>query len=84
MLDTPIQTPRRGAARPRRRDSSTARPDTTLATLRLAPAARWVAEYYPVEEVRPARRRRLDVDLLVADPRWLTPAAAAAGAARRR
>ena len=28
-----------------------------LVTLRLRPAARWVAEYYPVERTRPARRR---------------------------
>ena len=47
--------------------------DTTLVTLRLAPAARWVIEYYPVEAVRPAGTDGdLEVDLLVADERWLT------------
>lgn len=45
--------------------------DTTLATLRLAPAARWVVEYYPVEDVRPLPDGSLEVDLLVADERWL-------------
>ena len=62
---------RRGAGRrrsrppPRRRatsptGSSSRSPDTILATVRLAPPARWVVEYYPVEEVRELRRRRPD------------------------
>ncbi|WP_067429547.1 helix-turn-helix transcriptional regulator [Nocardioides jensenii] len=42
-----------------------------LVTLRLAPQARWVAEYYPVEAVRERRGNRLEIDLRVADPRWL-------------
>jgi len=46
--------------------------DTTLVTLRLAPAARWVTEYYPVEDVRPLPDGQVEVDLLVADERWLT------------
>lgn len=48
--------------------------DTTLVTLRLAPAARWVTEYYPVEAVRPSDDGTgdVEVDLLVADARWLT------------
>ncbi len=48
--------------------------DTTLVTLRLAPAARWVTEYYPVEDVRPLADGSgdVEVDLLVADERWLT------------
>lgn len=45
--------------------------DTTLVTLRLQPPARWVVEYYPVEEVRSRRGGVLEVDLLVADQRWL-------------
>jgi len=45
--------------------------DTTLATVRLAPAARWVTEYYPVEEIRILDSGGLEVDLLVADQRWL-------------
>ena len=40
-------------------------------TLRLAPRARWVAEYYPVEATRERRGGHLEVDLLVADRRWL-------------
>jgi proteasome accessory factor C len=45
--------------------------DTTRVTLRLAPAARWVVEYYPVEEVRAQGDGSTEVDLLVADRRWL-------------
>jgi proteasome accessory factor C len=42
-----------------------------LVTLRLRPSARWVAEYYPVEEVRPERGGGLGVTLRVGDPAWL-------------
>ncbi len=42
-----------------------------LVTLRLAPRARWVTEYYPVEAVRTRRGGAVEVDLLVADRRWL-------------
>jgi proteasome accessory factor C len=45
--------------------------DTPRVTLRLSPRAHWVPEYYPVEEVRPVDDGALEVDLLVADPRWL-------------
>ncbi len=44
---------------------------TTPVTLRLAPEARWIIDYYPVEAVRPRRGGVLEVDLLVADERWL-------------
>ena len=70
VLDLPVETPPEA---PRDlADGLFARSaDTTLVTLRLAPAARWVVEYYPVEEVRPRRGGGLEVDLLVADERWL-------------
>lgn len=42
-----------------------------LVTLALAPEARWVAEYYPVEAVREDAAGGLEVDLRVADVRWL-------------
>lgn len=44
---------------------------TTPVTLRLDPEARWIIDYYPVEAVRPRRGGVLEVDLLVADERWL-------------
>ncbi len=69
ILDTPIETapetPRDLADGLFDRSA-----DTTLATLRLEPAARWVVEYYPVEEVRQLPDGGLEVDLLVADERW--------------
>ena len=46
--------------------------DNALVTLRLRPEARWVAEYYPVESTREVGDGLLEVDLFVADPRWLT------------
>lgn len=45
--------------------------DSPTAVLRLAPQARWVAEYYPVESVRELDGDRLEVELRVADERWL-------------
>ena len=49
--------------------------ETTLVTLALQPQARWVVEYYQIEAVRPASRGGADgvveVDMLVADRRWL-------------
>ena len=45
--------------------------DADLVTLRLEPPARWVTEYYAVEGVRPAEDGTWEVDLLVADRRWL-------------
>jgi proteasome accessory factor C len=45
--------------------------DDLLVTLRLEPSARWVAEYYPVEEAKPDRDGGLVVRLRVGDPAWL-------------
>ncbi|WP_372733728.1 helix-turn-helix transcriptional regulator [Nocardioides sp.] len=43
----------------------------SVATLLIAPSLRWVSEQYPVQEVRERADGRLEVDLLVADSRWL-------------
>jgi len=45
--------------------------DDLLVTLRLEPSARWVAEYYPVEETKAARGGGLTVRLRVGNPAWL-------------
>ena len=45
--------------------------EAELVTLLLAPPARWVVEYYQVETTRPQPDGSLEVDLLVADRRWL-------------
>ncbi len=72
VLDAPIAT----EARPAREVSEglltgEAPPDGTLATLVLQPQADWVPHYYPMQEVRPQADGVLEVDLPVADPRWL-------------
>ncbi|MDQ4053154.1 MAG: WYL domain-containing protein [Actinomycetota bacterium] len=69
-LDTPIATPP-AAPRDLAEGIFAQSDDTTLVTLLLAPEARWVVEYYPVEGVRPGRGGTVEVDLLVADRRWL-------------
>jgi proteasome accessory factor C len=71
VLDTPIATEPTG---PRDLAAGLFAPgeDLTVATLRLGPAARWVTEYYPALDVRPGEDGTLEVDLQVADPRWLT------------
>lgn len=45
--------------------------DAHRVTLRLAAQARWVPEYYPMEAIRELAGGELEVDLRVADPRWL-------------
>lgn len=47
-------------------------PDQVVATLRLAPEARWATEYYPVREVRIEPDGTAEVDLVVVDRRWLS------------
>ncbi|WP_232676881.1 YafY family protein [Nocardioides sp. R-C-SC26] len=70
---TPISTERQG---PRSLEDGlfSGTDNATLVTLRLQAPARWVVEYYSVEEVRPAPEGggAIDVDLRVADERWLT------------
>jgi proteasome accessory factor C len=70
VLDRPIETPPE-APRDLGDGLFSRSADTTTVTLHLGPAARWVVEYYPVEEVRPQDDGSLEVDLLVADERWL-------------
>jgi proteasome accessory factor C len=49
-----------------------ASPDDVLAVVRLRRAARWVAEYYPVEKAVEEPDGGLTVSLRVGDPAWLT------------
>jgi proteasome accessory factor C len=71
VLDDPVVTPSDGP-----RDLSTSifsqSSDVTPVTLLLEPEARWMTEYYPVEEIREVGQDRTEVVLLVADERWLT------------
>jgi proteasome accessory factor C len=47
-------------------------PEDTPVTLLLEPTARWVAEYYPVDDVEEVGDGSLRVVLRVGDPAWLT------------
>ena len=47
------------------------RPDQCVATLVLEPDARWVAEYYPVEEVHELDGGRVRVRMRYADTSWM-------------
>jgi len=70
VLDTEVQTP---VEEPRDLSAGLfqAADDARPVTLRLAAPARWVPEYYPVEKIRELGGGELEIELLVADPRWL-------------
>ncbi|GAB3039749.1 protein pafC [Nocardioides flavus (ex Wang et al. 2016)] len=69
-LDSPVADP---GARPRDLAGGWfADAETTPVTLRLAPPARWVVEYYPVTGQRPGPDDTVDVDLEVASEEWVT------------
>ena len=46
-------------------------PEDTVVTLELDPGARWVVDYYPVEDVQELASGQLLVRLRAADDRWL-------------
>lgn len=71
VLDDPVETPQEG---PRDLGDGifSQSSDVTPVTLVLEPEARWMTEYYPVEEIRDLGQDRTEVVLLVADERWLT------------
>jgi proteasome accessory factor C len=71
LLDEPVETPQEG---PRDLGDGifSQSSEVTPVTLVLEPEARWVTEYYPVEEIRELGQDRTEVVLLVADERWLT------------
>jgi proteasome accessory factor C len=71
VLDDPVETAQEGP-----RDLAdgifSQSSDVTAVTLLLEPEARWMPDYYPVEEIRDVGQGRIEVVLLVADERWLT------------
>jgi proteasome accessory factor C len=71
VLDDAVETPQEG---PRDLGDGifSQSSDVTPVTLVLEPEARWMTEYYPVEELRELGEGRTEVVLLVADERWLT------------
>jgi len=68
-LDTPVAD---AGARPRDLTGGWfSDAETTTVTLRLAPPARWVMEYYQVRAQRPGPDDTVDVDLEVASEQWV-------------
>ncbi|WP_110241445.1 helix-turn-helix transcriptional regulator [Nocardioides gilvus] len=71
LLDTPATTPPGAADEPLSIHLFTASEDSAEVTLLLAPGARWVPEYYPVDHVRHLDGGFTQVTLRVIDVRWL-------------
>ena len=71
VLDVPAEVP--DTAEPVDVDDGlfTASPSDVLVELELAPAARWVAEYYPCETVTELPDGRLRIGLRTPDTTWL-------------
>jgi proteasome accessory factor C len=71
QTDQPIDLP--PDAQPRNLSEGLFRPapDDPIATVLLEPSAAWVADYYPVETVRPRQRGRVEVTLRYSDEHWL-------------
>ena len=72
VLDTPVDRP--SDLEPRDLADGIFQPsdDDLLVTVDLQPQARWVAEYYPVEDARERPDGGLTVRMRVGDPAWLT------------
>jgi proteasome accessory factor C len=69
VLDSEVTTEQRA---PRDLSSGVLSGDeATRVTLRLQSPARWIEEYYTVQDVRPTEDGGSEVDLLVGDERWL-------------
>jgi len=67
VLDTPVQHTAGSVAGA----VYSARDEDARVTIELAPAARWVAEQYPVEDTKELRGGRLRVTLAVSERAWL-------------
>jgi proteasome accessory factor C len=71
VLEVDGTPPREAQLRDLDAGTFTPRPDDTLVTLRLAPGAAWVSDYYPVETVETASDGSQTVTLRTADTLWL-------------
>jgi proteasome accessory factor C len=71
VLDTPASVP--GDAQPVDVDQGLFRPsaDDVHVLLELSPSGRWVAEYYPCEQIEEIGEGRLRVSLRTPDTRWV-------------
>jgi len=72
VLDTPVVPHPDVAPRDLSEGLFQASPEDLLATVSLRPEARWVAEYYPVEDATDQPDGTLLVHVRVGDPGWLT------------
>ena len=70
VLDVTAE-PRRVPVRDLREGLFQPSPEDTVVTLELDPGARWVVDYYPVEDVQELASGQLLVRLRAADDRWL-------------
>jgi proteasome accessory factor C len=71
VLDTDGTPPADATLRDLDAGTFTPRPDDQLVTLRLAPGASWVSDYYPVESVETDATGAQTVTLRTADTLWL-------------
>ena len=72
VLDSPVTTEPRAPREVNEGLLTGDAPDGgTVATLVLQSHADWVPNYYPMQEVRPQADGSVEVDIPVADPRWL-------------
>ena len=83
VLDAASAPPPDAAVRDEAAGLFVASPDQLLVELALAPAAAWVAEYYPCEHVREAPDGGLVVGLRTADERWVRSLVLRLGGAAR-
>jgi proteasome accessory factor C len=71
VLDTDGTPPPEAVSRDADEALFTPSPDDLVVTLDLAPGSRWVAEYYPVEDVEERADGWLRVRLRTANPDWV-------------
>jgi proteasome accessory factor C len=71
MLDQPVDVPESARQQAHDSDLLTPAPDDRLITLSLDPAARWAADYYPVEDVVERGDGGLVIRLRVHDDAWV-------------
>jgi proteasome accessory factor C len=83
VLDTPAEAPPEAETRDLDDGLFLPSPDDTVVTLDLAPAGRWVADYYPCERVVERPGGGLQVTLRTPDTRWVQRLALRLGGAGR-
>ncbi len=71
VLDTDGSPPEQARVRDLSEGVFRPAPDDLLVTVRLAPSARWVSDYYPVESVTPSEDGGQVVTLRTGDTAWL-------------